>query len=63
MEKTCELIKEYSTKYGKFYLQLYPIKFCNNYEVIITEKYFKSNILNRKFLMEDNNYTVVKIMK
>ena len=57
-KKTCELIKEYSTKYGKFYLQLYPIKFCNNYEVIITEKYFKSNILNGKFLMEDNNYTV-----
>ena len=23
----------------------------------------RSNILNRKFLMEDNNYTVVKIMK
>lgn len=55
---TCELIKKYSDKFGKFYLQLYPIKFCNNYEDIIEEEYFHNNILNGRFLMEEDNYIV-----
>lgn len=57
-KKTCELIKEYSIKFGKFYLQLYPIKYCDNYEKIISDEYFKENILNGRFFIEENNYTI-----
>ena len=43
-EKTCTLVKEYSNIYGKFYFQLYPIKFCNNYKLITTKEFFQNNM-------------------
>lgn len=57
-KKTCELVKEYSDKFGKFYFQLYPIKFCKNFDKIMTERYFQDNILNGRFLTEENNYII-----
>ena len=57
-EKTCNLVREYSIKYGKFYFQLYPIKFCNNYKVITTKEFFQNNILNGRFLTEETNYNI-----
>ena len=57
-KKTCILVKEYSSKFGKFYFQLYPIKYCNNYENIMTKDFFQNNILNGKFLIEENNYNI-----
>mgnify|MGYP001863969751 CR=1 FL=1 len=57
-EKICNLVREYSIKYGKFYFQLYPIKFCNNYKVITTKEFFQNNILNGRFLTEETNYNI-----
>ena len=57
-DKTCTLVREYSIKYGKFYFQLYPIKFCNNYKVITTREFFQDNILSGRFLAEETNYSI-----
>ncbi len=57
-EKTCTLVREYSIKYGKFYFQLYPIKFCSNYKTITTKEFFQNNILNGRFLTEEINYNI-----
>ena len=54
----CELIKNYSQKFGNFYFQLYPIKYSRNYDSITDIEYFKKNILNGKFLTEENNYII-----
>ena len=53
-----KLIKEYSKKFGKFYFQLYPIKYSKNYDHIMQLDYFKDNILNGRFLTEENNYNI-----
>lgn len=57
-KKTCTLVREYSIKYGKFYFQLYPIKYCNNYNIITTKEFFQNNILNGRFLTEETNYNI-----
>ena len=57
-KEICELIKEYSKKFGKFYFQLYPIKYSKNYDHIMQLDYFKDNILNGRFLTEENNYNI-----
>lgn len=54
----CKLVKKYSNKFGKFYFQLYPIKYSKNYDSIMDLEYFKKNILNGKFLTEENNYII-----
>ena len=49
----CELIKNYSQKFGNFYFQLYPIKYSRNYDSITDIEYFKKNVFSENNLSEN----------
>ena len=57
-KETCELLKKYSNKFGDYYFQLYPIKYSKNYDSIEELEFFKNNILNGKYLTEENNFII-----
>ena len=52
----CNLVKEYSKKYGKFYLQIYPFYKYNNLDVISSEIFFKTYVANGAIFTNYNNF-------
>lgn len=55
-KNACNLVKEYSKKYGKFYLQIYPFYKYNNLDVISSEMFFKNYVANGAIFTNYNNF-------
>lgn len=55
-KEACELVEDYSKKFGKYYLQLYPLYKYNNLSKLSTKEYFNSYIKSGAFLSNYDNF-------
>ena len=55
-KNACNLVKKYSKKYGKFYLQIYPFYKYNNLDAISSEIFFKTYVANGAIFTNYNNF-------
>lgn len=51
---TCEMVEKYSKKYGKFYIQLYPLNYSLDY--FKQKEFYNKYIKNSAIFLDYNNY-------